>query len=178
LGSATRLRFTHGVRAPTRFQPLCPRKAVISHISRRQSNQTPRYPTASKPLTSNHWHTVPIWYIASCKSARFFRLPSVALAKEGAPRTMPARRAVLLTPSKSLGPTQLLSYQHIAPVTPLKSALTRHSQITENTATLSLAESALTDISLATPLESALTKTPGGTPRFCYHPAARPTEAL
>jgi hypothetical protein len=44
----------------------------------------------------------------------------------------------------------------------LESALTSRSKITENTATLSLSESALTRISLATPLESALTKKIGG----------------
>jgi hypothetical protein len=36
---------------------------------------------------------------------------------------MGARLAVLLTPSKLLGPTQLLSYKQSNPVTPLESAL-------------------------------------------------------
>src|SRR5260370_23542967 len=34
-----------------------------------------------------------------------------------------ARQAVLLTPSKSTGPPQLLSCKHSAPITPLESAL-------------------------------------------------------
>jgi hypothetical protein len=36
---------------------------------------------------------------------------------------MRARQAVLLTPSKSTGPPQLLCCKHTAPVTPLESAL-------------------------------------------------------
>jgi hypothetical protein len=66
---------------------------------------------------------VPIWYNGFVKLARFFRLPAVALAEEGALRPMGARRAVLLTPSESIHPSQLLSCQHIAPITPLESAL-------------------------------------------------------
>src|SRR5258708_39544241 len=56
---------------------------------------------------------VPIWYNGFTSSARSFR----------ALRPMGARRAVLLTPSESIHPTQLLSCQHIAPITPLESAL-------------------------------------------------------
>jgi hypothetical protein len=57
------------------------------------------------------------------KLARFLRLPTVALAKEGAPRKMSARRAVLLTPSESTRPTQLLSCQRIASIISLESTL-------------------------------------------------------
>jgi hypothetical protein len=49
---------------------------------------------------------------------RFIRAPTVMLA---------ARQAVLLTPSKSLGPTQLLSCQQNAAVSPLLAALTSSS---------------------------------------------------
>ena len=55
-----------------------------------------------------------------------------------------------------------LSYKQIAPVTPLECALTYHSQLTENTATLSPAECAVTDRALVSPLECALTKERGG----------------
>ena len=49
---------------------------------------------------------------------RFIRAPTVMLA---------ARQAVLLTPSKSLGPTQLLSCKQNAAVSPLLAALTSSS---------------------------------------------------
>src|SRR6266481_8413531 len=55
------------------------------------------------------------WFI---KSAQFFRLPAAARAKEGAPRSMLARQAVLLTSSESIHPTQLLSRQQSTPVSP------------------------------------------------------------
>src|SRR5229473_608266 len=74
-----------------------------------QFKQTPCYPLASKPLISNHWHTVPICYNGFAKIARFFR----------ALRTMRPRHAVLLTPSKSSHPTQLLSRQRSVRVSPL-----------------------------------------------------------
>jgi len=75
---------------------------------------------------------------------------------------MLARQAVLLTPSKSSGPTQLLFYKQNASVSPLFAALTSHPQLTENTAALTPAESALTAFPLASPLESALTEKQGG----------------
>ncbi len=74
---------------------------------------------------------------------------------------MRPRHAVLLTSLEFADPDCLPFYQQIAPVTSLESALTRHSQLTENTATLSPSECALTDFSPATPLECALTKNIG-----------------
>jgi hypothetical protein len=71
---------------------------------------------------------------------------------------MHARQAVLLNLLESALPSCLLSYKYSAPITPLKSALTPHSQLAENTATLSPALSALTTISPVTPLDSAFTK--------------------
>src|SRR6267142_1932341 len=70
-------------------------------------------------------------YNAVIRSARFLRLPAAALAiadsgpvgKEGAPRTMLARQVVLLTSSESSDPTQLLSRQQSAPVSPLAATL-------------------------------------------------------
>src|SRR5271168_5414272 len=50
---------------------------------------------------------------------------------------MHARQAVLLTSSKSSGPTQLLFYKHNASVSPLFAALTRRPQLSENKSTLS-----------------------------------------
>ena len=47
-------------------------------------------------------------------------------------------------------------------LSPLECALTSHSQVIENTATLSPLESALTRFRAVTPLESALTKKTGG----------------
>jgi hypothetical protein len=80
---------------------------------------------------------------------------------------MRPRHAILLTPLDSADPVCLLISIINAPVTPLKSALTAPSQLTENTATLSPTESALTRLSRVTPLESALTKnTRGGGPSF------------
>src|SRR5712664_2766157 len=75
---------------------------------------------------------------------------------------MRPRHAVLLTPLESADPVCLLISIIHAPVTPLESALTSPSQLTENTATLSPAETALTQLSPATPLECALTKNMGG----------------
>jgi hypothetical protein len=74
---------------------------------------------------------------------------------------MLARHAVLLTSLESAHPDCLPTCKQIAPATPLESALTSYPQLTEKSATLSLAESALTRIPRATSLESALTKTPG-----------------
>src|SRR5712664_387374 len=75
---------------------------------------------------------------------------------------MRPRHTALLTPLESAVPISILISILNAPITSLESALTSHSQLIENTATLSLAESALTDFSPATPLESALTKNIGG----------------
>ena|SRR6266852_18660 len=75
---------------------------------------------------------------------------------------MLARRAVLLTPLECSIPISILISILNVPITPLDSALTSHPQLTENTATLSLAECALTTFSPATPLECALTKNTGG----------------
>ena len=55
-----------------------------------------------------------------------------------------------------------LSYKQIAPATRLECVLTGHSQLTENTTTLSLAESALTDLAPVSSLEYAVTKNTGG----------------
>jgi hypothetical protein len=75
---------------------------------------------------------------------------------------MRPRHAVLLTPLARAVPSSLLiSILHSA-VTPLESALTTPSQVTENTVTLSPLECALTRLSPATPLECALTKNTGG----------------
>src|SRR5712664_2406467 len=75
---------------------------------------------------------------------------------------MRSRHAVLLTPLECAVPICLPIRILNARVTPLKSALTSPSQLTENTATLSLVECALTALSPATPLQSALTKNTGG----------------
>ena len=74
---------------------------------------------------------------------------------------MRPRHTALLTPLESAVPISILISILNAPITSLESALTSHSQLIENTATLSLAESALTNLSPATSLKSALTKTPG-----------------
>src|SRR5260370_32256988 len=70
--------------------------------------------------------------------------------------------AVLLTPLECPFPSLILTSIQSAPGNPLESALTSHSQTVENTATLSLLECALTRLSPATPLESALTKNRAG----------------
>src|SRR5260370_34217174 len=75
---------------------------------------------------------------------------------------MRPRYAVLLTPLESADPVCLLISIINAPVTPLESALKDPSQLTENTADLSLLECALTSFSPATPLDSALIKHNGG----------------
>ena len=78
---------------------------------------------------------------------------------------MPARHAVLLTPLECAVPICIPIGILNAPVTPLESALASPSQITENTATLSLVESALTSFPPVNSLEWALTKnTVGGVP--------------
>ena len=74
---------------------------------------------------------------------------------------MRPRHAVLLTRLESAVPLYLPSSILNAPATPLESALTGPSQLTENTAALSLLECTLTRLSPATPLESALTKNMG-----------------
>src|SRR5713226_7993375 len=74
---------------------------------------------------------------------------------------MRARHTDLLTPLECAVPRSILISILGARINPLESALTSHSQLTENTATLSLLECALTRLSPVTPLESALTKTPG-----------------
>jgi len=74
---------------------------------------------------------------------------------------MLARRAVLLTPSRSFHPTQLLSYKQHASVSPLFAILTGRPQITENTATLSLFLATLTASAPVTPVFATLTKTAG-----------------
>src|SRR5271163_3801722 len=74
---------------------------------------------------------------------------------------MGARQAVLLTPSKSSGPTQLLSYKQKASVTPLFATLTSRPQITENPATLSPFPATLTTPPPVTPVFATLTKTAG-----------------
>jgi len=74
---------------------------------------------------------------------------------------MRPRYAVFLTPLESAVPQCTFISKQMAPLTPLESALTSHPQLVENTATLSLVEYALTNLSPATSLESALTKTPG-----------------
>jgi hypothetical protein len=75
---------------------------------------------------------------------------------------MRPRHAVLLTPLEGADPVLLPYSKQIAPLTPLDSALPSDSQPAENKATLSPVECALTRLSPATPLESALTKNTGG----------------
>src|SRR6266478_3776991 len=75
---------------------------------------------------------------------------------------MPARHAVLLTPLECPVPIIILYSKQRQPITPLECALTSHSQLVENTATLSLVECALTRLSPATPLECAVPKNLGG----------------
>jgi hypothetical protein len=75
---------------------------------------------------------------------------------------MPARHAVLLTPLECAVPICIPIGILNAPVTPLKSALASPSQTTENTATLSLVDSALTSFPPVNSLECALTKNTGG----------------
>src|SRR5260370_29527907 len=67
-----------------------------------------------------------------------------------------------LTSLESADPRRLLSNKQNAPVSPSEAALTSHFQLIEKSYTLSPVESALTVMSPATPLESALTKTRGG----------------
>jgi len=76
--------------------------------------------------------------------------------------TMRPRHAVLLTPLECTVPICILFSKQSAPVNPLKCALTTRSQLIENTATLSLAECAVTRLSPATPLECAVAKKVGG----------------
>src|SRR5271154_4974648 len=74
---------------------------------------------------------------------------------------MPARRAVLLTPSKSSRPAQLLSYKQHVSVSPLFPTLTSRPQHTENTATLSPFLAALTTSIPVSPVFATLTQTAG-----------------
>ncbi len=67
-----------------------------------------------------------------------------------------------LSPLGSALADRLLSYKQKTLVTPLESAFTNRFQLAEKSATLTLAKSALTDMSPATALESALTKNRGG----------------
>jgi hypothetical protein len=60
----------------------------------------------------------------------------------------------------------------------LQSALTSRSQITESTVTLSLAESALRRFPPASPLDSALTKTPGAGEAFSSQSPAKPAPSF
>src|SRR6266851_7899924 len=98
----------------------------------------------------------------SCKSARSFR----------ALRTVRARHTDLLTPLECAVPRSILISILSARINPLESALTSHSQLIENTATLSPAECAVTSNSLANPLECALTKNTGGGGGRSSHPGA------
>jgi len=75
---------------------------------------------------------------------------------------MRARHTDLLTPLECAVPISILISILSARINPLESALTSHSQLIENTATLSPAECAVTSNSLANPLECALTKNTGG----------------
>src|SRR5271154_161032 len=74
---------------------------------------------------------------------------------------MPARHAVLLTPSKSSRPAQLLFYKYNASVSPLPATLTSRPQHTENTATLSPFLAALTTSIPVSPVFATLTQTAG-----------------
>jgi hypothetical protein len=75
---------------------------------------------------------------------------------------MIARHAVLLTPSESSGPTQLLFYKQNATVSPLFATLTSRPQLTENTTTLSPFPATLTAYAAVTPVFATLTQTAGG----------------
>jgi hypothetical protein len=91
---------------------------------------------------------------------------------------MLARRAVLLTPSKSFHPAQLLSYKQRASVSPLFSTLRSRPQLAENTASLSPAEPVFTRISPVNPLESAYTSQHRVLPCFGRNrPTATPLES-
>jgi hypothetical protein len=74
---------------------------------------------------------------------------------------MLARQAVLLTPSRCSGPTQLLSCKQNASVSPLFATLTSHPQVAENTATLSPFFATLTASAPVTPVFATLTKNAG-----------------
>src|SRR5713101_3443454 len=75
---------------------------------------------------------------------------------------MRARHTDLLTPLECAVPRSILISILSARINSLEAALTSHSQLIENTATLSPAECAVTSNSLANPLECALTKNTGG----------------
>jgi hypothetical protein len=75
---------------------------------------------------------------------------------------MPARYIVLLTPLECAVPASIRIRIISRPTTSLESALTRHIQLAENTATLSPAECAVTNFLPITPLECAVTKNTGG----------------
>src|SRR5260370_4745836 len=89
---------------------------------------------------------------------------------------MLARHAVLLTRLECAVPSSILYSKQRPPVTSLESALTSHSQLVENTATLSPVECALTSLSPATPLECAVPeKTVGGCPFFPFGQQSTPS---
>src|SRR5216683_2208169 len=75
---------------------------------------------------------------------------------------MRPRHAVLLTPLECAVPRSILNSIPSVRINSLESALTSHSQLIENTDTLSLLECALIRFSPATPLECAVTKNTGG----------------
>ena len=75
--------------------------------------------------------------------------------------TMDARYAVLLTPPKPSGPTQLLFYKQNTSISPLFATLTSRPQIAENAATLSPFPATLTASSPVTPVFATLTKNAG-----------------
>ena len=74
---------------------------------------------------------------------------------------MGARHAVLLTPSKSLHPSQLLFYKQTASISPLFATLTSRPQLTENTSTLSSFLATLTASAPVSPVFATLTKSAG-----------------
>src|SRR6266849_2968063 len=78
--------------SPTFLESMasCQGKASLFRASRRQFKPVPCYPTASKLLTSNPCHTVPIW------DGDFVHLAQVLRAV----RAMRPRHAVHLTPLK------------------------------------------------------------------------------
>src|SRR5229473_1388727 len=69
---------------------------------------------------------VPMCYNRVVNAAQFLRLAAVALAEEGALRTMLARQVVLLTPPRSSYPSELLPRQQPAPVSPLDATLMKN----------------------------------------------------
>src|SRR5260370_4122727 len=95
---------------------------------------------------------VPMCYNRVVNAAQVLRLGDVAMAEEGALRTMLARQVVLLTPPRSSYPSQLLSRQQPAPVSPLAATLMN--------LPASVANKRLTP--WLSPLDATLTKNRGG----------------